>query len=106
MKTSFNVTNKANANATPPGEECSSCDDCKDGTSDQACGCIPQDLEHRVMPTGSFKPVGQERRYITTTGKRLTRKDFMEWSRKEGAQVDPIVWFTEMGHGPVPDDVT
>ena len=68
-------------------------------------GCIPQDVEHRVIPQGTIKLAGQARLYITTTGKRLTRAKFKKWSKGQGIEVDPIVWFTEMGHGPIPDDV-
>jgi hypothetical protein len=69
-------------------------------------GCIPQDLEHRIIPQGTIKNAGQERLYITTTGKRLTRKKFIKWTKAQGKALDPVCWFTEMGHGPVPDDVT
>ena len=75
-------------------------------SGEQACECIKQDLEHRVIPTGSIKLAGQERLYITTTQVRLTRQAFKAWSKNEGREVDPIIWFTEMGHGPVPEDVT
>ena len=78
---------------------------CCDEGAEQACECIEQDLEHRVIPTGTLKLAGQERYYVTTTNLRLTREAFKAWSRAEGKEVDPIVWFTEMGHGPVPDDV-
>ena len=80
---------------------------CGDGQPDgeQACECIKQDLEHRVIPCGSRKMAGQERTYRTTTSLWLSRTDFMLWSKKEGLQVDPICWFTEMRHGPIPPDV-
>jgi len=78
---------------------------CCDEGAEQVCECIEQDLEHRVIPTGTLKLAGQERYYVTTTNLRLTREAFKAWSRAEGKEVDPIVWFTEMGHGPVPDDV-
>jgi len=78
---------------------------CCDEGAEQACECIEQDLEHRVIPTGTLKLAGQERLYITTTALRLTRQAFLAWSRAEGKEVDPIIWFTEIGHGPIPIDV-
>jgi len=78
---------------------------CCDEGAEQACECIEQDLEHRVIPTGTLKLAGQERLYITTTALRLTRQAFLAWSQAEGKEVDPIIWFTEMGHGPIPIDV-
>lgn len=74
-------------------------------SGEQACECIKQDLAHRVIPTGSRKLAGQEREYCTTTSLWLTRQAFKAWSKREGREVDPIVWFTEMGHGPIPNDV-
>ncbi|OPY56376.1 MAG: hypothetical protein A4E49_00242 [Methanosaeta sp. PtaU1.Bin112] len=79
---------------------------CCQNSATQACECIKQDLAHRVIPTGSRKLVGQEREYCTTTNKWLTRQAFKAWSKNEGREVDPIIWFTEMGHGPIPEDVT
>ena len=80
-------------------------DCCNEATGEQACECLEQDLEHRIIPQGTLKLAGQERYYVTTTNLRLTREAFKAWSRAEGKEVDPIVWFTEMGHGPIPDDV-
>ena len=80
-------------------------DCCNEATGEQACECLEQDLGHRVIPQGTIKLAGQERRYTTTTNLQLTRGEFKAWSLAEGREVDPIVWFTEMGHGPVPDDV-
>jgi len=74
-------------------------------SGEQACECIKQDLAHRVIPTGSHKLAGQEREYSTTTNLWLTRQAFKAWSKNEGREVDPIIWFTEMGHGPIPEDV-
>jgi len=74
-------------------------------TGEQACECINQDLAERVIPCGSRKMVGQERVYRTTTSLWLSRSEFMAWSKKQGREVDPICWFTEMGHGPAPADV-
>lgn len=74
-------------------------------TGAQAAECIVQDLVERVIPCGTRKPAGQERLYRTTTQLWLTRLAFIAWSKKQGKGVDPICWFTEMGHGPVPDDV-
>lgn len=74
-------------------------------SGEQACECIKQDLPHRVIPCGTRKLAGQEREYRTTTNQWLTRQAFIAWSKDEGLEVDPIVWFTEMGHGPVPQDV-
>ena len=74
-------------------------------SGEQACECIEQDLQHRVIPSGTWKPVGQERLYRTTTQKWLSRVEFIAWSKEQGKEVDPIIWFTEMGHGPVPPDV-
>jgi hypothetical protein len=48
---------------------------------------------------------GQEREYRTTTQQWLTRLAFIAWSKGQGKELDPICWFTEMGHGPVPADV-
>jgi len=75
-------------------------------SGEQACECIKQDLAHRVIPTGTRKLAGQGREYSTTTSQWLTRQAFKAWSKNEGKEVDPIVWFTEMGHGPIPEDVT
>lgn len=72
---------------------------------EQACECLPQELGHRVLPCGTRKLAGQERQYKTTGNEWLTRKEFITWSTAEGRGVDPVVWFTEMGHGPIPSDV-
>lgn len=64
-----------------------------------------QELGHRVLPCGTRKLAGQEREYKTTGNEWLTRKEFIAWSTAEGRGVDPVVWFTEMGHGPIPEDV-
>lgn len=101
---SWNVTSKSAAKEA----ESSSCgsDNCiPDMTGEQACECIEQDLGHRVIPCGTIKLAGQERRYRTTTNLLLTRDEFLEWSALQGSKVDPIVWFTEMGHGPISPDV-
>jgi hypothetical protein len=82
------------------------CASCTEGSGAEAAECIVQDLEHRVIPTGTRKLAGQERQYRTTLQKWLTREEFIVWSKKQGLQVDPICWFTEMGHGPIPADVT
>ena len=78
---------------------------CDEPSGEQACECLEQDLGHRVIPCGTIKLAGQERRYKTTTNLLLTRAEFKEWSRSEGREVDPVVYFTEMGHGPIPDDI-
>lgn len=101
---SWNVTGQGKKEAEPS----SSCvsDSCiPDMTGEQACECIEQDVGHRVIPCGTIKLAGQERRYRTTTNLLLTRDEFLEWSEAQGSKVDPIVWFTEMGHGPIPPDV-
>jgi hypothetical protein len=97
MKKSFNLTEGAKITGGDVVDDSSPC--CSEEiTGEQACECIKQDLEHRVIPTGTIKLAGQERLFITTTGLRLTRAAFMAWSKAEGLEVDPIVWFTEMGH--------
>lgn len=80
-------------------------DCCNEPTGAQACECLEQDLGHRVIPQGTVKLAGQDRQYKTTTNVLLTRDEYIAWSRAEGREVDPIVWFTEMGHGPIPEDV-
>lgn len=74
-------------------------------SGEQACECLPQELETRVIPCGTRKPVGQERQYKSTSNAWLTRKQFIDWSTEQGKAVDPVIWFTEMGHGPIPEDV-
>ena len=74
-------------------------------TGAQAAECIVQDLDERVIPCGTRKMAGQARQYKTTTGAWFVRIGFQNWSRKQGREIDPIIWFTEMGHGPVPNDV-
>ncbi len=82
------------------------CCDCGGNSSaDQACECIDQEVAHRVIPTGTRKLAGQGREYRTTTQLWLSREEFKAWAKKQGKEVDPVVWFTEMGHGPVPEDV-
>ncbi len=83
------------------------CCDCGGDTAsgDEACECSEQELEHKVIPCGTRKLVGQGRQYRTTTQRWLSREEFKAWSKELGREVDPIVWFTEMGHGPVPEDV-
>jgi hypothetical protein len=73
-------------------------------TGDQAAECIVQDMEERIIPCGTRKMAGQMRQYKTTTGAWFSRMGFMNWSKKQGYELDPICWFTEMGHGPVPAD--
>jgi len=73
-------------------------------SGEQACECIDQDLAHRIIPCGTRKLAGQEREYRTTKGLWLTRQAFKNWSAGVGREVDPVVWFTEMGH-PTPEDV-
>jgi hypothetical protein len=49
--------------------------------------------------------VDKERTYRTGDGKLwLSREDYKAWSRELGLEVDPIIWFTRMGH-PLPPDV-
>jgi hypothetical protein len=74
-------------------------------SGEQACECTLQELGHRVIPCGTRKLAGQEREYKATTNEWLTRKEFIDWATKQGKAIDPVVWFTEMGHGPIPDDV-
>lgn len=82
------------------------CCDCGgEASEDESSECIDQDLAHRVIPCGTRKLAGQGRQYRTTTGKWLSREEFKAWAKEQGIEVDPIVWFTEMGHGPVPEDV-
>lgn len=83
------------------GFECCS----EDEGGERACECLPLDLGHRVIPCGTQKLAGQERQYKNTSNDWLTRKEFIDWSTEQGKAVDPIVWFTEMGHGPIPTDV-
>lgn len=77
---------------------------CGGNSGEQACECLKQDLAHRVIPAGTRKLAGQGREYRTTTGLWLTRSAFIDWSKNEGKQVDPIIWYTEMGH-PMPKDL-
>lgn len=82
------------------------CDCAGPGNSgEQACECIQQPVGDRVIPVGTIKRAGQERRYKTTTNLELTREEFKQWSKEQGREVDPVCWFTEMGHGPIPADV-
>ncbi|NPV63670.1 MAG: hypothetical protein HPY61_13785 [Methanotrichaceae archaeon] len=76
-----------------------------EGSGEQACECLPQELGHRVIPCGTRKLAGQERQYKNTTNQWLTRKEFVDWSTEQGKTVDPVIWFTDMGHGPIPGDV-
>ena len=80
------------------------CDDEQSG--EQACECIPQTLEDQVTPNGArLLAVDKERTYRTGDGKLwLSREDYRAWSRELGLEVDPIIWFTRMGH-PLPPDV-
>lgn len=81
------------------------CDD-EGPSGEQACECISQALEDRVTPNGSrFLAVDKERMYKTGDGTLwLSREDYKAWSREQGLETDPIVWFTRMGH-PLPPDV-
>ena len=76
-------------------------------SGEQACECLPQDLEDQVTPNGTrFLAVDKERMYRTGDGKHwLTREAYKTWSRELGLEVDPVIWFTRMGHGPLPSDV-
>jgi hypothetical protein len=75
------------------------------GSGEQACECLPQELENRIIPCGTRKLAGQERQFKTTSNVWLTRKQFIDWSTEQGKGIDPVIWFTEMGHGPIPADV-
>jgi hypothetical protein len=88
------------------GKDFGCCDCGGNSSADESCECIDQDLGHRVIPCGTQKLVGQERQYKTTTNQWFSREEFKAWSKEQGREVDPIIWFTEMGHGPVPADVT
>lgn len=81
------------------------CCDGEEQPGNQACGCIPQALEDQVTPNGSrFLAVDKERMYNTGDGKLwLSREEYKAWSRELGLEVDPIVWFTRMGHLLPPD---
>ncbi|MGB7571948.1 MAG: hypothetical protein WBL87_09350 [Methanothrix sp.] len=84
------------------GSEC--CGDERSGSL--ACGCLPQPMEDRVTPNGTrLLAADRERMYRTGDGNLwLTREDYKVWSRELGLEVDPIVWYTRMGH-PLPPDV-
>ena len=69
------------------------------------CECIPLPLGKRVIPLGTLKEAGQPRKYTNTNNDQLTREEFMAWSRAEGQEVDPLVYWTEMGHWPPPPDI-
>lgn len=73
-------------------------------SGEQACECLKQELAYRIIPAGTRKLAGQEREYRTTTGLWLTRQGFKDWSKAEGKELDPIVWFTDMNHA-IPEDV-
>jgi len=75
-------------------------------SGEQACGCVPQSLEIRVTPAGTrLLAVDKERRYRTGDGNLwLSREGYKALSRELGLEVDPIIWFTRMGH-PMPPDV-
>jgi len=67
---------------------------------------------HNVAPVGTIKEVGMPRLYRNEDSQLLTREQYKEWSKSvvkelsgEDREVDPIIWFTEMGHGPLPSDV-
>lgn len=101
----FNCCNGGDSGASGDACGCGNGDCGAERTGEQACECIKQDLAERVIPCGTRKMAGQERVYRTTTQLWLTRSEFMAWSKKEGREVDPICWFTEMGHGPIPADI-
>jgi hypothetical protein len=71
------------------------------------CACIPPPLEVQLTPSGTrLLAVDPERMYRPGTGdKWLSRNEYMDWSRSLGWEVDPIIWFTRMGHWPIPEDV-
>jgi hypothetical protein len=74
-------------------------------SGEQACECIPQALEDRVTPNGTrLLAVDRERMYRTGDGKLwISREEYKVWSRELGLEVDPVVWFTRMGHALPPD---
>jgi len=79
----------------------------EDAESEEACGCLPQPLEDLVTPCGTrFLAADSERMYRTgeTSNRWLSRKDYLAWSKEQGLEVDPIVWYTRMGHWPIPED--
>jgi hypothetical protein len=73
------------------------------------CACIPQPLEYQLTPCGTrLLAVDPERMYSPGRGdsdKWLSQNDYIEWSRSQGWEVDPIIWFARMGHWPLPEDV-
>jgi hypothetical protein len=74
-------------------------------SGEQACECLPQALEDKVTPNGTrLLAVDKERMYRTGDGNLwLAREEYKAWSRKLGMEVDPVVWFTRMGHALPPD---
>lgn len=75
-----------------------------DNTGEQSCECIDPDVEVVVTPAGvRFLAVDKEPRYKSGDGNHwFTRAAYKEWSAKKGIEVDPVIWFTRMGHKPAP----
>ena len=73
-----------------------------DNSGEQACECIDPDVEVVVTPCGvRFLSVDKEPRYLSGDGNHwFTRAAYKEWSAAKGFEVDPVVWFTRMGHKP------
>ena len=67
---------------------------------------LRRELKDIVTPLGTrFSAVDLERMYRTGDGKLwLNKDDYKDWSEKKGLRVNPLVWFTRMGH-PMPGDV-
>ena len=64
---------------------------CRPGNSGaQACRMYASRPRDRVIPVGTSKRAGQERRYKTTTNLELTREEFKQWSKEQGREVDPV----------------
>jgi hypothetical protein len=75
-------------------------------SGEQACECLPQDLEMQVTPNGMrLLAVDRERMYRTGDGSLwLSRLEYRDWSLELGLEVDPVIWYTRMCH-PLPPDV-
>lgn len=65
-----------------------------------------ENLGKAPQPVGTKKEAGMPRMFKNTASKWLSRDEFKAWTLEQfGREVDPIIWYTEMGHGPVPADM-
>ena len=74
-------------------------------TGAQAAECIVQNLEDRIIPCGTRKTSRPGEALQNDYSAVAYQAGIHSLVKKQGKGVDPICWFTEMGHGPVPADV-